>query len=101
MTQTIKLQINEWTGRNGQTRRYVNNWIEAVGFDVEYYKTGNIRSASINGQQISNAAAGRLCGVKVWIDSDDTIHIDHWANGTERYAITPEQIRERIAALLY
>jgi hypothetical protein len=77
MTTTTKPELSEWTSRTGQVRRYINNWPAIVGLDVGYYKTGNIQSASLNGERISNAEAGRLLSAKVWIDAADEIHVDY------------------------
>ena len=44
---TTQISINEWTDRKGNTRRYINGWLEALyGMEVEYYKTGNIGVAN-------------------------------------------------------
>ena len=98
-TTAATLNLNEWTARNGQRRRYVNNWLEIFGFEATYYKTGNIASATINGGDLSNAAATRLKGVKVWIDDQDAVHVDRWADGTERYSITKQEIIDTITAI--
>lgn len=96
MTQTITL--NNWTARNGQTRRYVDGWHKLVGLEIDRYKTGNISSASVNGESISNGTAGRLLGVKVWLDDTDEVHVDYWCNGTARYGLTPDSLKAAVKA---
>jgi translation initiation factor IF-1 len=87
------LELNEWTARNGQVRRYVNNWTRIMGLDYDCYNTGNIRAATVNGEAISNAACRRILGAKVWLDADDTVHVDYWA---EHYAMTAAQVKETV-----
>lgn len=61
-----KKGFNRWTKGN-MDRLYFN--IEKSGYlDVDYYKTGNMRSAYLNGERISNAEAYRLMSVKCFID---------------------------------
>lgn len=55
-----------WTALDGTTRYYLNNWASLIDFDVNRYGSGNIRSATLGGERISNAAAGRLLRSKVW-----------------------------------
>ena len=93
------LNLSDFTTGSGERRRYVNNWLEIFGFEATYYKTGNIASATINGGDLSNAAATRLKGVKVWIDDQDAVHVDRWADGTERYSITKQEIIDTITAI--
>ena len=97
-TGTIALELGEWTSRTGQHRRYVNNWTELAGLDVVRYKSGNVSSAALNGERISNSAACRLLALKVWLDDDDAVHVDHWRGGAERHVITPERIAELVTA---
>lgn len=61
-----KKGFNRWTKGN-MDRLYFN--IEKSGYlDVDYYKTGNVRSAYLNGERISNAEAYRLMSVKCFIN---------------------------------
>lgn len=56
-------------------RIYFNNLEKLYGLDCQYYKTGNIARASLNGEPISNSEARRilgcLCDLKVWFDVKD------------------------------
>src|SRR5690554_6183525 len=58
----------EWTGYNGQKRVYLNNWYDLVGLEISTYKTGNVSSAALNGEPISNSAGNDLRQAKVWLD---------------------------------
>src|SRR5690554_3741442 len=66
--QIIDLGGREWTGRNGQRRIYLNNWHQLAGLEIERYKSGSIRFASVDGEQISNTKAAKVAAAKVWFD---------------------------------
>lgn len=57
--------FNRWTKGN-MDRLYIN--AKDLGLEVDYYKTGNVSSATWQGEHISNADARRLLESKVWID---------------------------------
>lgn len=40
----------------------------ALGLECEYYKSGNVRSATFNGEDISNKKAGGMLFAKSYID---------------------------------
>ena len=48
--------------KNGHRRLYVNRDVamRLIGLDVARYKTGNISGATLDGELISNSAAGRI-----------------------------------------
>lgn len=74
-----KAVLSEWTHpRTGQVRRYVQNWEELIGFEVEFYNTGSVKNAIFNGELISNAEARRIMGTKIWVDADGAVHVDYW-----------------------
>lgn len=61
-----KKGFNRWTKGN-MDRLYFN--IEKSGdLELDYYKSGNLRSADLDGKRISNAEACRLLAVKCFID---------------------------------
>lgn len=58
----------------GKDRIYID--VETLGLEVEYYKTGNVRNATWQGERISNADARRLLGSKVYVDcADGSLHV--------------------------
>ena len=58
---------NLW--EKGEMRRiYLNEWLELAGVNITRYNTGNISSASINGEKLSNAKASELASVKCYWD---------------------------------
>ncbi len=65
MEEKIKKLINaggrEWKTEDGKHRIYFNSDVlaEMYGLSVEYYGTGNISSAKLDGEKISNSSARR------------------------------------------
>jgi len=64
------LGISAWE-KNGMRRYYINaDKVEAVfGLEIGRYNTGNICSARLNGEHISNTKAGRLLARKIYFDA--------------------------------
>lgn len=61
-----KKGFRRWTKGN-KDRLYFN--IEKSGYmDVDYYNTGNISFAAIDGEEISHRFAGQILSVKCFID---------------------------------
>lgn len=57
----------------GMDRLYIN--ATRLGLELDFYKTGNISSALLNGERISNCQARRLRECKTYIDvMDGTVH---------------------------
>ena len=70
--------FKRWTKGN-MDRMYINP--QALGLQVEYYKTGNISDSIWNGERISHAEARRMLNAKTYIDlKDDSLHCDHYWN---------------------
>lgn len=63
-----------WHKDDGTLRVYLNDWVQFIGLEVSRYKSGNISSATLNGQPISNGKAARLLAAKVYWEGG-TIHI--------------------------
>ena len=55
--------------KGSMKRIYFN--ASAWGLEVNHYNTGNISSATINGERISNSEAARCENVKIWYDLQD------------------------------
>src|SRR5690606_4904672 len=68
--QIIAIGGREWTGHNGQRRIYLNNWHQLAGLEIERYKSGSIRFAAVDGEQISNTKAAKVAAAKVWFDME-------------------------------
>lgn len=91
---------NEWTSPRGEVRLYLNDWPALIGMEVERYGTGNISSAAIGGDRLSNSRARDILQVVesvYWSSADQLIHI--WIMTCHgRYADTvPGWIRDGIA----
>lgn len=57
--------FNRWT-KGDMDRLYIKPTY--LGLDLEYYKSGNISSATFNGESISNSEARRLNATKCYVD---------------------------------
>lgn len=96
-----------WT-KHGHDRVYFNNWPELIGLEINRYKTGNISSAVLDGELISNRQAGLLLNMinKVYWDIKAGHLCIQWASGESRIMTRDELkqglldgIRSAIAAL--
>lgn len=98
---------NRWQ-RGDKDRVYLNDWATLAGLSVTRYGTGNISSASWQGEPISNSQAGKLLGSidTVWFDAADGKLHCRSGYATSRVATTDEVweavvtgVRTAIAAL--
>ena len=50
---------------------------DMIGLELEYYKTGNIKTAILDGEYISNSSARRLLGAKdnTYLDANGVLHV--------------------------
>lgn len=60
-----ELGFTRWQKGN-MDRLYIN--AEMIGFECIYYKTGNIKSAWFQGDEISNSEGYRMKAAKTYID---------------------------------
>lgn len=70
-----KIGCSEWVHPStGEVRIYINDLPELYGLRTSHYKTGNISSATLDGNTISNSEAGRILsrlrGAKLWLGAD-------------------------------
>lgn len=89
---------NRWT-KAGKDRVYLNDWTRYLGLEVHRYNTGNISSAYLDGQQISNSEAGRLLSTvgKVFFDTaTGKVHITWDAWGREPRSMDRDDIASAI-----
>lgn len=63
----IDLGGKEWI-KGDHHRVYFNSADELIGLDVARYGTGNISSASLKGEPISNSKAKLLANARVYYD---------------------------------
>jgi hypothetical protein len=82
--------------KNGMDRIYLNDAHQYLGLEVNRYKSGNISSAWLDDEKISNSEAGRIAAAmdKVFYDlTTGELRIQGY--GSPR-AITLDEIRDRI-----
>lgn len=61
-----KKGFNRWT--KGDMDRLYFSLEKSGALELDYYKSGNLRAADLEGERISNAEACRLLAVKCFID---------------------------------
>lgn len=85
--------------KNGMDHVYLNNWADFAGIETTHYNTGNISSASYQGEGISNSQAYKLLSSidKVWFDAADGKLHGRFGFGESRVA-TRNEIWEAIVA---
>lgn len=72
-------KYGRWTKQGFNGKVYDRIYFNAtdLGMEVSYYKTGNVSSAAIDGESISNCEARRIMGSKAYFDlTDNTLHMD-------------------------
>lgn len=87
----------------GDMRRvYFNNLAEWYGLDCSYYNSGNISSAQLDGERISNSHArelsARLDMGKFWYDANEGAFYGRGLNAHDLNKIAG-RIRTRVSAL--
>jgi hypothetical protein len=109
ITRTAMINIggSEWKG--GKHRRvYLNDWKKLIGLEAEYYRSGNVAAATLDGAAISNSEYRRLLGTVdcVYLDcvTGRLVIRQGWDRARslsldEIKARIETEIRERIAAL--
>lgn len=76
----IALGGRRWQ-RSGMDRVYLNDWLQYAGIEIDYYKSGNICGASIDGRGVANSRIGRIVSTvsKVYFDTaDNRLHVQHY-----------------------
>jgi hypothetical protein len=65
-----ELGIEVWENKN-MRRYYIPRWkmYDVFRLDVDYYKSGNISSACLNGEGISNSKARGFLSMKIYYDA--------------------------------
>lgn len=70
-----KRGFSRWQKGN-MDRLYINS--TKIGLELDYYKTGNIHYAELNGERISNSRAYAVKAAKNYIDVvDGSVHADY------------------------
>ena len=77
--EALTKKFGRWTKKGSNGKVYDRIYFNAtdLGMEVSYYKTGNVSSAAIDGEHISNCEARRIMGSKAYFDlTDNTLHMD-------------------------
>jgi hypothetical protein len=88
--------FKRWT-KNGLDRLYID--AEALGLEVERYGTGNVKSATWQGEKVSNADARRILASKAYIDVETgELHV---SSDFEKYGMptVEEMARELVESI--
>ena len=94
-----KLNLGTWTHpKTGETRRYINNWLELCGVHV-VKNYGRIEYAEFEGRQIPGSRLDAFTRGKVWLDAQDNIHVNIHRR-VETY-LAEDTIRMHINAVRY
>jgi|AGTN01.2.fsa_nt_gi hypothetical protein len=78
----------EWKTDSGKHRVYFNDLEAWYGLDLEFYKSGNIHGAMLDGRGISNTSARKIRGLipeKLYFDLTDEKW--HWYGGDRSHAL--------------
>lgn len=100
------LGLKAWSGYGDRVagtvdeRFYINKWAELVGFEVDYYHSGNVRSASVGGEAISNRAAKDILGARYWVKvaRDGSLAFDYSGSREARHLLPT--VEAKLRALL-
>lgn len=78
------LRLSVWGESFGKARIYIDpeNMGEVFGLEINLYNTGNISSARLNGEKISNSRAYKMIQNKIYFDIESQIFV-----GTDLKAI--------------
>ena len=97
----VRVGGSRWQ-KNGMDRVYFNNLYTWYGLEMEYYNTGNICNAKLDGEKISNSQAKRLESEigfgKLWFDVPTGKWMARDLNGRESKII--EHIEAKVAELV-
>ena len=85
--------------RDGMDRVYINDWPAFAGIETSRYNTGNISSATYQGEGISNSQAYKMLGSlsKVWYDAADGKIHGRFGTSESRVA-TREEVWDAVVA---
>lgn len=88
------VEYGRWQ-KGSMDRIYINNardiYMKAIGLELDYYNTGNLARATLNGERISNAEGRRqmlvssMYGGKCWINLEDgSVHTKNYDQNGDR-----------------
>jgi len=91
-------QIGSDWQKNGMHRIYINDLYRFANLTMKFYASGNISSATLDGETISNSAAKQIAAkidsLSIWYDyADDDLHVKY---NSQKYPQTARQIMDAI-----
>ena len=96
-----------WQSADGEHRRvYFNDVLGLFGVQAQFYGSGNVQSAQLDGETISNSEfkkiSADLAGAKIWVDlTDGRLLVKGFTSRYAGYDYVPHvaaAVRKRIAA---
>jgi hypothetical protein len=92
-----KVGGSRWT-KNGMDRLYFNDWAAFAGLTTSTYNTGNIASASYQGEHIANRQANLALGAidKLWFDLADGQFHCRYGYSEPRFASREQLFRDAV-----
>jgi hypothetical protein len=87
--------------KNEMKRIYINGLEELYGLRIQRYNSGNVSSATLDGDPISNTAAKqiieKISHITIWYDyADDDLHVKY---DYDKYPQTARKIMDAIRAI--
>lgn len=78
----IKAIGKAWKKNDGSVCYYINDWMDMIGLEVEYYKSGNVSgvcwSEKFDNWTPSNCWFKKnVLGTKVWVSEEGQVHVDY------------------------
>lgn len=82
----IRLGGKPWRGSYGPERVYLNDdvWGPMIGLSTTWYKSGNLRGASVGDTDISNRQGYELMRTKVWVQ-DGQVYVKPGSEHVAQY----------------
>lgn len=97
----MNIETNTWIHpQTKEERHYINNWPQLCGFELTYYNTGNLSTAHLDGEHLSNSLAKDTLTARVWYTNDGQIHVQHRGRTAMLPATIIELLRPHVDAEL-
>lgn len=85
----------------GEVRYYVNDAWKYGGLELDFYNTGNIRDATLDGEDISNSEGRRLMNAvtKCWITEDGIVHVKYYGELSDFIKAVLDGVKKEVVKL--
>lgn len=95
ITKLVEMGGNEWK-KGDHHRVYFNNANKLIGLSVQRYGTGNVSSAKLDGETISNSYSRKIEGEKVYFDAVAKVWVSPSGNDEVLKLISVEEEVETV-----